>query len=144
MLLVTRVSMHNVPTLSHGTPLANNQGNKPAEQGIKTPQQQRHNQNNSYHNQRGLRGFLASRPNDFTDLGTSFLYQDRKRLAFSSLQANKGSNSSKGEQCEDAVQDRRRRVVLVADNAYDHNSDYYKPLEQIEARALSFSLRSHL
>lgn len=34
MLLVTRVSMHNVPTLSHGTPLANNQGNKPTEQGI--------------------------------------------------------------------------------------------------------------
>src|SRR5689334_18438790 len=55
MLLVTGVSMHNVPTLSHGTPLADDQGNKPTEQGIKPPQQQRHNQNNSHNDQRGLR-----------------------------------------------------------------------------------------
>ncbi|MDQ0701483.1 hypothetical protein QF043_000275 [Pseudomonas sp. W3I7] len=136
--------MHNVPTLSHGTPLANNQGNKPAEQGIKPPQQQRHNQNNSHNNQRGLRGFLASRPNDFTNFGASFLYQDRERLAFGCLQAYKGSYSSKSEQSEYAVQDRRSRVVLIANNAYDHQCDYYEPLDEIETRALSFSLRSHL
>ncbi|AZF07636.1 hypothetical protein C4J94_4906 [Pseudomonas sp. R5-89-07] len=136
--------MHNVPTLSHGTPLANNQGNKPAEQGIKPPQQQRHNQNDSHDNQCGLRGFLASRPNDFTNFGASFLYQDRERLAFSSLQAYKGSYSGKGKQSENAVQDRRSRIVLIANNAYDHQGDYGEPLEQIETRALSFSLRSHL
>ncbi|CAI8735089.1 hypothetical protein DM05_5895 [Pseudomonas poae] len=136
--------MHNVPTLSHGTPLANNQGNKPAEQGIKPPQQQRHNQNNSHNNQRGLRGFLASWPNDFTNFGASFLHQDRERLAFGSLQAYKGSYSSKGEQNENAVQDRRSRIVLVANNAHDHQSDYSEPLDEIETRALSFSLRSHL
>src|SRR5690606_31455539 len=32
MLLVSRVSMHNVPTLSHWTPLTNNHGNKPTQQ----------------------------------------------------------------------------------------------------------------
>ena len=37
--------MHDVPTLSHETPLNNNQGNKPTEQGIEPPQQQRHHQN---------------------------------------------------------------------------------------------------
>ena len=112
--------MNNVPTLSHGTPLANNQGNKPTEQGIKPPQQQRHNQNNSHNNQRGLRGFLASRPNDFTDFGASFLYQYRKRLAFSSLQAHKGSHNSNNKQSEHTVQDRRSRIVLIANYAYDH------------------------
>jgi hypothetical protein len=76
--------MHNVPTLSHGTPLADNQGNKPAEQGIKPPQQQRHNQNNSHNNQRGLRGFLASWPNDFTNLGASFLTRTKKDLPLQS------------------------------------------------------------
>gem|GEM_PF-1032416 len=136
--------MHNVPTLSHGTPLANNQGNKPAEQGIKPPQQQRHNQNNSHDNQCGLSGFLASRPNDFTDFGASFLNQYREGLAFGSLQAYKGSYSSEGKQSEYTVQDRRSRIVLIANNAYDHQGDYSEPLYQIETRALSFSLRSHL
>ncbi|VVO37634.1 hypothetical protein PS834_05515 [Pseudomonas fluorescens] len=136
--------MHNVPTLSHGTPLANNQGNKPAEQGIKPPQQQRHNQNNSHNNQRGLRGFLASRPNDFTYFGASFLYQYSERLTLYSLQTNEDSHSSKGEQYEYAIQDRRSRIVLIANNAYDHQSDDSEPLNQIETRALSFSLRSHL
>ncbi|CAI9001994.1 Secreted protein [Pseudomonas sp. IT-232MI5] len=144
MLLVTRVSMHNIPTLSHGTPLADNQGNKPAEQGVKTPQQQRHNQNNSHHNKGGLRGFLASWPNDFTNLGASFLNQYKERLALRSLQAYKGSYSSNDKQGEYTVQDRRSRVILIANNANNHQSDNYKPLEQIEARALSFSFRSHL
>ncbi|AZC33764.1 hypothetical protein C4K38_5839 [Pseudomonas chlororaphis subsp. piscium] len=136
--------MHNVPTLSHGTPLANNQGNKPAEQGVKPPQQQRHNQNNSHYDQRGLRGFLASWPYDFTNLGASFLNQYKERLALGSLQAYKGSYSSNSKQSEYTVQDRRSRVILITDNANDHQSNYYKPLEQIEARALSFSFRSHL
>ncbi|XOQ22369.1 MAG: Beta-galactosidase [Pseudomonas shahriarae] len=136
--------MHNVPTLSHGTPLANNQGNKPAEQGIKTPQQQRHNQNNSHNNQRGLRGFLASWPNDFTYFGASFLYQHSERLTLYCLQTNENGHSSKSEQYEYAVQDRRSRIILIANNAYDHQSDDSEPLNQIETRALSFSLRSHL
>ncbi|CAI8908394.1 Secreted protein [Pseudomonas serboccidentalis] len=144
MLLVTRVSMHNVPTLSHGTPLADNQGNKPAEQGIKPPQQQRHNQYHSHNNQSGLRGFLASWPYDFTNLGARFLNQYKERLALCGLQAYKGSYSSNDEQSEYTVQDRRSSVILIANNAYNHQSNYYKPLEQIEARALSFSLRSHL
>ncbi|SUD46773.1 Uncharacterised protein [Pseudomonas fluorescens] len=136
--------MHNVPTLSHGTPLANNQGNKPAEQGIKTPQQQRHNQNNSHNNQRGLRGFLASWPNDFTYFGASFLYQHSERLTLYCLQTNENGHSSKSKQYEYAVQDRRSRIILIANNAYDHQSDDSEPLNQIETRALSFSLRSHL
>ncbi|AZE26212.1 hypothetical protein C4K05_5790 [Pseudomonas chlororaphis subsp. aureofaciens] len=136
--------MHNVPTLSHGTPLANNQGNEPAEQGIKPPQQQRHNQNNSHYDQRGLRGFLASWPYDFTNLGASFLNQYKERLALGRLQAYKGSYSGNGKQSEHTVQDRRSRVILITNNAKDHQSNYYKPLEQIEARALSFSFRSHL
>ncbi|SUD33761.1 Uncharacterised protein [Pseudomonas fluorescens] len=136
--------MHNVPTLSHGTPLANNQGNKPAEQGIKPPQQQRHNQNNSHDNQRGLRGFLASWPNDFTYFGASLLNQYSEGLTLYRLQTYKNGHSSKSEQHEYAVQDRRSRIVLIANNAYDHQSDDSEPLNQIETRALSFSLRSHL
>ncbi|CAI9002102.1 hypothetical protein EMIT0P43_90310 [Pseudomonas jessenii] len=144
MLLVTGVSMHNIPTLSHGTPLADDQGNKPAEQGIKPPQQQRHNQDNSHNDQRGLRGFLASWPNDFTNFGARFLNQYKERLALDRLQAYKGSYSSNSKQCEYAVQDRRSRKVLIANNANNHQSDYYKPLEEVETRALSFSFRSHL
>lgn len=34
MLLVARVCMHNVPTLSHGAPLTYNHGNQPTQQGI--------------------------------------------------------------------------------------------------------------
>ncbi|SDV16852.1 hypothetical protein SAMN04490209_5724 [Pseudomonas rhodesiae] len=136
--------MHNIPTLSHGTPLANNQGNKPTEQGIKPPQQQRHNQNNSHNNQCGLRGFLASRPNDFTNFGASFLYQNRERLTLGSLETNKSSHRSKSKQTQNTVQDRRSRIVLIANNAYDHQSDHKQPLDEIETRALSFSLRSHL
>ncbi|EJM84922.1 hypothetical protein PMI33_03673 [Pseudomonas sp. GM67] len=117
--------MHNVPTLSHGTPLADNQGNKPAEQGIKTPQQQRHNQHNSDNDQRGLRGFLASWPYDFTNLGASFLNQYKERLALDCLQAYEGSHSSDDKQCKYAVQDRRSRVILITNNANNHQSDYY-------------------
>ncbi len=144
MLLVTRVSMHNVPTLSHGTPLAYNQGNKPTEEGIKPPQQQRHNQDNSYDNQRSLRGFLTSWPYDFTNLGTSFLCQREERLAFCSLQTHIGSNSSDGKQSKHAVQDRRSGEIMIADNTNNHQGNHYKPLDQIKARALGFSFRSHL
>src|SRR5690606_7519418 len=62
MLFVTRISMHDIPTLSHVAPLTDNQRNKPAEQGIKPPQQQRHHKNNSNHDQSGLRGLLTGRP----------------------------------------------------------------------------------
>ena len=97
MLLVTRVSMHNIPTLSHGTPLANDQGDRPAEQGVEPPQQQCHNQHDSHDNQRGLGGFLAGRPHDFTDFGTSFLRQRKERLALRSLQSYKARDSSQDE-----------------------------------------------
>src|SRR5690606_40714715 len=42
MLLVTRVSMHHVLSLSHGAPLPSDQRNNPTYQRIKPPQQQRH------------------------------------------------------------------------------------------------------
>ena len=105
MLLVTRVSMHDVPTLSHGTPLANNQGDRPAEQGIETPQQQRHNQHDNHNNERGLSGFLAGRPHDFTNLGTSFLRQRKERLTLRSLQGDKARNGSQSKKRKDAIQD---------------------------------------
>src|SRR3546814_2351542 len=67
------------------------------------PQQQRHYQNNSHNDQRGLRGFLASRPYDFTNLGASFLSEYKERLALSRLQPHKGSNRSEerrvGKEC---------------------------------------------
>ncbi|CAI8864575.1 Secreted protein [Pseudomonas soli] len=143
MLLVTRVSMHYVPTLSHGTPLANNQGDRPAEQGVEPPQQQRHNQNNSHDNQRGLSGFLAGRPHDFTDLGPRFLRQREERLTLRSLQGNEASNRSQGEKCKNAVQDRRRGVILITHNGDNHQSHYSQPLEQVETRFLGFSFGSH-
>ncbi|AZC21093.1 hypothetical protein C4K40_5739 [Pseudomonas sp. CMR5c] len=136
--------MHNVPTLSHGTPLANNQGNDPTQKGVKPPQQQRHNQNYSHDNQRGLSGFLTGWPYDFTNLSASFFNQDKERLAFCSLQTHEGSNSSNNKQRQDAVQDRQTRIILITNNTNDHQSDNNEPLQQIEARTLSFSLRSHL
>ncbi|SDN95729.1 hypothetical protein SAMN04489798_1614 [Pseudomonas arsenicoxydans] len=87
---------------------------------------------------------MASWPYDFTNFGASFLNQYKERLALDCLQAYKGSYSSNGEQCEYAIQDRRSRVILITNNANNHQSDYHKPLEQIEARALNFSFRSHL
>src|SRR5690606_19435692 len=83
MLLVTRVSMNHIPTLSHGTPLTYNHGNQPTEQGIQPPQQQRHHQHDRQHNQRSLRGLLTGRPNDFTNLDARFL-QDRKSTPLNS------------------------------------------------------------
>src|SRR5690606_40011666 len=64
MLLVTRVSMHDVPTLSHGTPLTDNQRNKPTQQAVETPEDQRHDQHHGNHDQSGLRSLLTSRPYD--------------------------------------------------------------------------------
>ncbi|SDR24748.1 hypothetical protein SAMN04490207_4326 [Pseudomonas gessardii] len=87
---------------------------------------------------------MASWPNDFTYFGAGFLNQYSEGLALYSLQTNKNSCSSKSEQYEYAVQDRRSRIILIANNAYDHQSDDSEPLNQIETRALSFSLRSHL
>ncbi|KPW58918.1 hypothetical protein ALO80_101561 [Pseudomonas caricapapayae] len=134
MLLVTRVSMHYVPTLSHGTPLANYQGNKPAEQGIKPPQQQRHNQHNSHNDQRGLSGFLASRPYDFTNLGASLFRQNEKGLALTGLQRYKRSDSGNHEESENTVQDRLSRIILITDNTHDNQNDYQEPLQHIKAR----------
>ncbi|RML48223.1 hypothetical protein ALQ94_101647 [Pseudomonas amygdali pv. morsprunorum] len=134
MLLVTRVCMHYVPTLSHGTPLANYRGNKPAEQGIKTPQQQRHNQHNSHNDQRGLRGFLASRPNDFTDLCASFFRQNEESFAFARLQSYKCSCGGNHKESENTVQDRLSRIILITDNTHDYQNDYQKPFQQIKAR----------
>ncbi|CAI8727148.1 Secreted protein [Pseudomonas donghuensis] len=144
MLLVTRVSMHNVPTLSHGTPLANNQGNQPTEQGVETPQQQRHHQDNRHYDECGLRGFLAGWPYDFTNLGASFLCQRKERLAFGGLQGNEASYSSKDKKCEYAVQNRRGGVIVITHNTNDYQSDNSQPLEQIKTRVLGFSLGSHL
>ncbi|RMR89820.1 hypothetical protein ALP78_101612 [Pseudomonas coronafaciens pv. striafaciens] len=134
MLLVTRVSMHYVPTLSHGTPLANYQGNKPAEQGIKPPQQQRHNQHNSHNDQCGLSGFLASRPYDFTDLGTRFFRQNEEGLTFACLQRYKRSSCSNHKESENAIQDRLSRIILITDNTHDNQNDYQEPLQHIKAR----------
>ncbi|KPX47768.1 hypothetical protein ALP68_101890 [Pseudomonas ficuserectae] len=134
MLLVTRVSMHYVPTLSHGTPLANYQGNKPAEQGIKPPQQQRHNQHNCHNDQRGLSGFLASRPYDFTNLSASFFRQNEEGFTLTGLQRDKCSCNSNHKESKNAVQDRLSRIILITDNTHDNQNDYQEPLQHIKAR----------
>ncbi|SDV16822.1 hypothetical protein SAMN05216558_5671 [Pseudomonas vancouverensis] len=87
---------------------------------------------------------MASWPYDFTNFSARFLNQYKERLALDCLQAYKGSYGSNNKQSEYAVQDRRSRVILIANNANNHQSDYYKPLEEVETRALSFSFRSHL
>src|SRR5690606_3987916 len=144
MLLVTRVSMNHIPTLSHGTPLTYNHGNQPTEQGIQPPQQQRHHQHDRQHNQRSLRGFLTGRPNDFTNLDASFLQQNEERATFSCLQRNKSRYGRNNKQGNHSIQNRLGGVVLITNDSHSHQSSNNKPLHQIEARVFSFCFDIHL
>ncbi len=135
--------MHDVPTLSHETPLTNNQGNKPTEQGIEPPQQQRHYQDNRDHDQCGLRGFLTGRPNNFTNLDASFFQQNRERLATSSLKRHEGSNSTQSNQTQNTIQNRLSREVLITYDTHNNQGSDNQPLDQIKARVFGFSLNIH-
>src|SRR5690606_35478166 len=144
MLLVTRVSMNHVPTLSHGTPLTNNHGNQPTEQGIKPPQQQRHNQHNGQNDQRGLSGFLTGRPNDFSNLDARLFQQRERCTTLCRLQRNQGSHDSNDEQGYHPIQNRLGGVVLITDDSHYHQSSDNKPLHQVEACVLGFCFDIHL
>src|SRR5690606_28349485 len=130
MLLVTRVSMHDVPTLSHETPLTNNQGNKPTEQGIEPPQQQRHHQNNGNHDKSGLRGFLAGRPDNLTNFDARFFQQHRERLATSSLKRHESSKTTQHNQTQNAIQNRLGREVLITYDTHNNQGSDNQPLDQ--------------
>ncbi len=135
--------MHNVPTLSHGTPLTNNQGNKPTEQGIKTPQQQRHHQNHRNNDQSRLRGLLAGWPNNLANLNAGLFQQNRESLTTNSLQRYKRSNTTQNDQPQNTVEDRLSGEVLITDNTHNNQGSDNQPLDQIKARVFGFSLNIH-
>ncbi len=142
MLLVTRVSMHDVPTLSHGTPLANNQGDRPAEQGIETPQQQRHNQHDNHNNERGLSG--SWRVGHTTYESRYELPSPAQRTTYPSQSARRQArNGSQSKKRKDAIQDWSCGVILITHNTNDYQYNNSQPLEQIKTRFLGFSFGSH-
>ncbi len=135
--------MHNVPTLSHGAPLTYNHRNKPTEQGIEPPQQQRHYQNNSHNDKRGLRGFLTSRPNDLADLRTRLFSQNKECLPLGSLQRYKGSTRTQNKQNKNAIDDRLSRKILITNHTNRDDSSHNDPLQNVEACFFGFSLGIH-
>src|SRR5690606_24479917 len=143
MLLVNRVSMHDVPTLSHGTPLTDNQRNKPTQQAVETPEDQRHDQHHGNHDQSGLRSLLTSRPYDLTDLDARLFCQSKKRLPLRGLQRNETSHHDQSQQRQHTIQKRLSREILIAYDTCDDQSSYDEPLQHIKARVLSFGFGIH-
>ncbi|SOB54738.1 conserved hypothetical protein [Pseudomonas lundensis] len=86
---------------------------------------------------------MAGWPYDFTNLSASFLYQNSERLTFCCLQPNIGGDRSKNKKRNDTIQNRRTRIILIPNNANHDKGNHSQPLEEIEARALNFSLGSH-
>src|SRR5690606_2338225 len=120
-----------------------NQGNKPTEQGIEPPQQQRHHQNNGNHDKSGLRGFLAGRPDNLTNFDARFFQQHRERLATSSLKRHESSKTTQHNQTQNAIQNRLGREVLITYDTHNNQGSDNQPLDQIKARVFGFSLSIH-
>src|SRR5690606_15868832 len=143
MLLVSRVGMHHVPTLSHRAPLTNNQRNEPTQQGVNSPEDQGHHQHHRDNDQRGNGGLLTGRPHDFADRHASVLKQWEERTALDGLQSHQARHHRQHEQREDAVQNRLAGKDLIADDADSDQSHDEQPLDQVEARGLIFGLCVH-
>src|SRR5690606_11033861 len=120
MLFVTRISMHNIPTLSHVAPLTDDQRNKPAEQGVETPQQERHDKNDRNHDEGGLGGLLPSRPDHLADFRTGFLGQNEECTTLGRARRDKASHARQHQQYQDPVQQRLGSKHLITDDTDSH------------------------
>src|SRR5690606_6142270 len=117
VLLESGVGMYDVPTLSHGAPLANELRNNPTQQGIEPPVDQGHDHNNSYDDQRCLSGFRTSWPDDLADLDACFFEQRPEGLAFFGLQGNKARHQAERNQRYGTIQNRFGCEIMITVNA---------------------------
>src|SRR5690606_14708814 len=127
------IGMYDVPTLGHGTPLANELRNNPTQQGIEPPQNQGHDQHNCNNNEGRLSGFRTIGPDHLADFYARLFQQRPECLALYGLQCNEACNQTERNQRHGTIQDRFSSKIVITGHSNENNCRYDDPLENVQA-----------